>query len=59
MPVRLRITFLFSILVFIILGFVCAGIYYFFLHCQVEYDQDKVDEQGHYDSTFVKSAWNI
>ena len=29
MPVRLRITFLFSILVFIILGFVCAGIYYF------------------------------
>src|SRR5215204_4395432 len=29
MPVRLRITFLFSILVFIILGFLCAGIYYF------------------------------
>ena len=29
MPVRLRITFLFSILVFIILGIVCAGIYYF------------------------------
>src|SRR5215203_495085 len=29
MPVRLRITLLFSILVFIILSFVCAGIYYF------------------------------
>ena len=29
MPVRLRITFLFSILVFVILSFVCAGIYYF------------------------------
>ena len=29
MPVRLRITFLFSILVFIILSLMCAGIYYF------------------------------
>ena len=29
MPVRLRITFLFVILVMVILGLVCAGIYYF------------------------------
>ena len=30
MPVRLRITLLFSLLVFIILGLVCTGVYYFF-----------------------------
>jgi signal transduction histidine kinase len=29
MPVRLRITFLFALLAFIILGIVCSGIYYF------------------------------
>lgn len=29
MPVRLRITLLFSVLVFLILGLVCVGIYYF------------------------------
>jgi len=29
MPIRLRITALFSLLVFLILGLVCAGIYYF------------------------------
>ena len=29
MPVRLRITLLFSLLVFFILSLVCAGIYYF------------------------------
>lgn len=29
MPVRLRITFLFALLVFFILGIVCSGIYYF------------------------------
>src|SRR5688572_23048174 len=29
MPVRLRITFLFALLVFIILSIVCSGIYYF------------------------------
>ena len=29
MPVRLRITLLFSLLVFVILSIVCAGIYYF------------------------------
>lgn len=35
MPVRLRITFLFSLLVFIILGLVCSGVYYFFYTARV------------------------
>ena len=35
MPVRLRITFLFSLLAFIILSIVCSGIYYFFYQSRI------------------------
>ena len=35
MPVRLRITLLFSLLVFIILSLVCCGVYYFFYTARV------------------------
>jgi signal transduction histidine kinase len=36
MPVRLRITFLFALLAFIILGIVCSGIYYFSYTSRIE-----------------------
>ena len=36
MPVRLRITFLFALLVFIILSIVCSGIYYFSYTARVD-----------------------
>lgn len=36
MPVRLKITLVFSLLVFFILGLMCAGIYYFFYTARVD-----------------------
>lgn len=46
MPVRLRITFLFSLLAFIILSIVCTGIYYFFYQSRIAHIKTRLTNRA-------------
>lgn len=46
MPVRLRITLLFSVLAFIILSIVCGGVYYFFYQSRINNIRTRLTNRG-------------
>lgn len=54
MPVRLRITFLFVLLVMIILGLVCVGIYYFSITARASSIKTRLTNRAHTTARLLK-----